>query len=206
VEEVISIKVGDMTLQDAEHEISKELENGERPLWSGIPRQGFLLRHSDAFVIPFSLLWCGFAIHWERSVLAEPAPFFFKLWGVPFVLAGLYFVLGRFFVDARQRGRTAYGLTNRRIVIVSGVLSRSVKSLQLRTLSDVTLNERSDGSGTITFGPSIPWTRGFVHTGRRKFRRYGYEWPGTDSMSPAFEAIGDAKNVYERIRKAQGAA
>ena len=187
-----------MTLQDAEHEISKELENGERLLWSGIPRQGFLLRPSDAFGIPFSLLWCGFAISMERSALAD-APLLFKLWGGLFVLVGLYVVCGRFIVDARQRGRTAYGLTNRRIAIVSGVLSRNVKSLQLRTLSDVTLNERSNGSGTITFGPPIPWTRGF--------HRWGYEWPPrAAAMTPAFEAIGDAKNVYARIRAAQGAA
>jgi hypothetical protein len=184
-----------MTLQDAEREISKELEAGERLLWSGIPRQGFLVRRSDAFLIPFSILWCGFAIYWESGVLSTRAPLFFGLWGVPFVLFGLYFVFGRFILDAKQRGGTAYGLTDRRIAIVSGVLSRSVKSLQLRTLSDVTLDERSNGSGTITFGPSLPWARG-----------YGFAWPGSASMSPAFEAIGDAKNVYARIRTAQGAA
>jgi PH (Pleckstrin Homology) domain-containing protein len=170
-----------MTPQDAAREISGELEAGERLLWSGIPRQGFFLRRRDGLLIPFSILWCGFAINWESTTLATRAPLFFKLSGLPFVLFGLYFVLGRFFVDVRQRGRTAYGLTDRRILIVGGAFSRSVKSLQLRTVSDVTLNERKDGSGTITLGPS----------------------PGSGSTSPEFDTIDDARNVCARVRAAQ---
>ena len=141
-------------------EIERELNSGEKLLWSGRPRQGFRLRPSDAFVIPFSLLWCGFAIFWEASVFKGNAPFFFRLWGVPFVLIGLYIVFGRFFADARTRARTYYGVTSERIIIVSGMFSRQIKSLSLRTLTDVSLTERGDGSGTITFGPQFPYPFG----------------------------------------------
>lgn len=134
--------------------LQREMAPRERLLWSGRPRGGIFLRPSDAYMIPFSLLWGGFAVFWEVGVLTTDAPFFFKLWGVPFVLVGLYIVFGRFFVDARLRGRTYYGVTNERVIIVSGLFSRSVKSLNLRTLTDVTLEEKPDGTGTITFGPS----------------------------------------------------
>src|SRR6476659_2074117 len=94
--------------------INRELTPGERLLWSGQPLPGIRLRASDAFVIPFSILWCGFALFWEFTAVTKGAPFFFMLWGIPFVLAGLYFVFGRFFIDAGTRERTYYGVTSDR--------------------------------------------------------------------------------------------
>src|SRR6266850_4236812 len=73
-------------LNNPASEIERELSSGERLLWSGQPQRGIRLRPSDTFVIPFSLLWCGFAIFWEAGVITTRAPFFFKLWGTPFVL------------------------------------------------------------------------------------------------------------------------
>ena len=173
--------------------IEQQLSSGERLVWSGQPRSGLRLRPSDTFVIPFSLLWCGFAIFWETSVVTTHAPFFFKLWGIPFVLVGLYIVVGRFFVDARTRGRTFYGITSERIIIVSGAFSRQTKSLQLRTLSDISLTERADGSGTITFGPQSPMAQ-----------RLPSGWPGAGNYAaPAFEMIECAKEVYELVRQTQ---
>ena len=54
---------------DATTELSDELESGEKLLWSGRPRQAIVFRSSDIFLIPFSLLWGGFAIFWEAAAL-----------------------------------------------------------------------------------------------------------------------------------------
>ena len=182
---------------EAQMEISRHLESGEALKWAGLPRQGLLLRGSDAFLIPFSLMWGGFAVFWESRVVTSGAPFFFMLWGIPFVLVGLYITVGRFFVDARQRARTFYGLTDKRIVIVSGLVSQSVNSILLKSLSDVTLKERSDRSGTITFGrphPMASWASGM-------------QWPGMGQYQPpAFEMIPDAKAVHDQVLEAQRAA
>src|SRR5262245_42873595 len=99
---------------DAMQVISTELSAGEKLVWSGRPRTGLRLSGADAFLIPFSLVWCGFAVFWEKNALRIGAPDFFRLFGLMFVVVGLYFVFGRFIADAIRRGKTFYGLTPRR--------------------------------------------------------------------------------------------
>ena len=194
---LLGVRRGDTAVNEIPEQIvASQLSAGEKLLWSGRPRQGIMLRPSDAFVIPFSLLWCGFAIFWEAGVINSKAPIMFQLWGIPFVLVGLYFVFGRFIVDARQRARTFYGLTSQRVIIISGIFTRQVKSLNLRTLTDVSLAERSNGLGTISFGAQAPWWVGS-----------GLTWPGMNTqLSPAFEGIDHPRDVYERLRTAQSTA
>ncbi|MFZ0497973.1 MAG: PH domain-containing protein, partial [Steroidobacteraceae bacterium] len=152
---------------------------------------------SDMFMIPFSFLWGGFAIFWETSVLRSNAPGFFALWGVPFVLVGLYMIVGRFFLDAGVRSRTFYGLTNRRAIIISGLFSKTTNSLPLRTLSDISLQERADRSGTIMLGRPQPYS----------YWSSSMRWPGMSQYStPSFEMILDAKRVHDQLLEAQRAA
>lgn len=177
--------------------LDRELSRSEKVLWTGIPRQGMVLRSEDAFFIPFSLLWGGFAVFWEHAVLSRHAPLLFVLWGVPFLLAAVYLVVGRFFLDRYQRTRTYYAVTDERIIIVSGLVNREVKSLPLQTLSEVTLRERSDGLGTITFGPVDP---------RYPMWAGAAGWPGMRKrLPPSFELIPDIRSVYDMIREAQAA-
>jgi hypothetical protein len=172
------------------------LDRDEHLLWSGQPRHGLRFRPQDALLIPFSLLWAGFAVFWEVTAIVSGAPFFFMLWGIPFVLIGCYIVFGRFFVDAHNRARTFYGVTNERILIVSGTFTQRVTSLQLRTLTDVSMSQRGDGSGTINFGPT--------HLGNMFT---GTSWPGTGRYSaPCFDLIEQVREAYDIIRGAQRSA
>lgn len=183
--------------QPIEQILASELSAGERLLWSGSPRKGIALRSSDLFLIPFSILWGGFAFFWEYSVYTSKAPLFFKLWGIPFILVGIYFIFGRFIVEAKQRENISYGLTTQRVIIVTGSRTRKVKSLQLKTLTDLSLSEKSDRTGTITFGPLNPMYAWFGAT----------SWPGMGQhQTPSFDMIENAKMVYEKIRSAQNDA
>jgi hypothetical protein len=181
---------------DCSQVIARELEVSESLLWSGQPRNGIVFRSSDVLLIPFSIMWGGFAIFWETSVIAQgrkgggPMSLFMVLWGIPFVLIGLYMIFFRFIVDARRREHTCYGLTDRRAIIVTGLVGaelapsigtvtslaaglgrRKVKSLDLRTMTDVSMNERADGSGTITFGAQ-----------NQSSYLAGSGWPGSGGM------------------------
>ena len=174
--------------------IRRELGPQESLLWSGQPRKGLAFRSSDLVMIPFSLMWGGFAIVWETMVIRANAPLFMIMWGIPFVLIGLYLIVGRFFVDAKQRSQIHYAVTNERVIIITNFFGRKLKSLSLHTLSEMTLDQKPDGSGTITFGPANTLTQwNMSGLSRRKGQ------PST----PCFEMIQDAKRVYEIIREAQ---
>lgn len=167
--------------------IEPYLASDERLLWQGEPQKGFLVKPSDAFMIPFSLMWGGFAVFWEWSVMKTGGPFFFKLWGIPFVAVGLYMVAGRFVYDALLRDKTQYAVTNQRVLIASGVLRREMKSLDLRNLGEMVLTMSRDERGTIAFGTPV--------VGRKS-------WPGDDGR-PKFEMIERARMVHDLIRTAQ---
>jgi hypothetical protein len=168
------------------------LSVGEYVLWIGRPQQGLMLRAHDLFMIPFSLLWGGFAVVWTLGATAAGGCF--GLFGLPFVAAGCYFIFGRFIVDAYQRANTHYGLTTDRIIIFSEVYGQQIKSLGLETLTEITLNLKSDGTGTIIFGPEHPMNRTYR----------GFYWPGTQqTLSPTFEGVPYARDVYDQIRQAQ---
>ncbi len=115
---------------------------------------------------------------------------FFVLWGIPFVLMGLYFIFGRFITDTRMRARTIYGITDRRVLILSGLIGTTVRAFELRSLSDVSFSERRDGLGTIKFGQEAsPWAN---------------SWPGMRGYTrPVLELIEQPRSVYETIRSAQ---
>jgi Bacterial PH domain len=178
--------------------IRSELSPGEQVLWSGQPRQGVVFRGSDAFAIPFSLLWAGFAVFWLVSAMRTNAPTEFVLFGVPFVLVGIYIVVGRFIVEARQRANTFYAVTAQRVIIASGLFRKTVKSLSLKTISDLSFSQRSDGSGTITFGAQHPFAAMFGGMS---------SWPGAEQyLGPRFDLVPQAREVYEMVRNAQAAA
>jgi hypothetical protein len=203
---------------DPSQVIAQELEAGESMLWSGQPRKGIVFRGSDVFMIPFSLLWGGGAIAFLGATLSQSREggaggpgFVGFLFGIPFLLIALYIMFGRFIVDAIQRDHTCYGVTNHRVIIVTGLVDRQpapdvamvtalvalfsphkVKSLDLRTMSDISMTERLGGSGTITFGPPNPY-------------QYlsGTWWPGMHVFTPSFDLIEQVKSVYRLIRDAQ---
>jgi len=185
-------------MSDATTILKSELGSGERLIWAGQPRQGTIFRPSEIFMTPFALLWGGFAFFWEWQVIQKGAPAFFVLFGIPFVLIGIYLIAGRFILEAKQRERTYYGVTNERVLIISGLLGRKIKSLSLHNLSDLSLTEGSNGEGSVLFGSGAPfssWFSGFS------------AWPGMDAyMAPRFDLIPNAKSVYNTIRNAQRSA
>lgn len=177
--------------ENLQSELRPHLQPGESLLWTGQPKSGLVFRGTDALMIPFSLLWLGFVVFW--MIMAARGSAMFALFAIPFLLVGLYALIGRFIVDARVRSHTTYGITENRIIIKSGVFSKTIKSLNLKTISDIELSERSDRSGTITIGPKTP----SVYWGSSM-----EWWPGLP-QTPQLQLIPDARKVYSQIIELQ---
>jgi len=173
-------------------QITSQLSSNERLLWSGQPRQGIMLQATDLFMIPFSLMWGGFALFWEYTVITSNAPLLFWIWGIPFVLIGLYMIIGRFFLEAQLRAKTFYAVTDERILIVSGIFNSSIKSLKLSNLGELSFTERKNGEGSILFGhnPFANLLGGFSGL------------PGMmNSKLTQFQSIPDAKQIFDLIHQ-----
>ena len=57
--------------------VDRHLSPAERIEWVGRPDPARHLTRSDAFLVPFSIIWGGFAIFWEATAIAGGAgPFF----------------------------------------------------------------------------------------------------------------------------------
>jgi hypothetical protein len=169
-----------------------QLLSGERIVWEGSPYSGLVLRPIEAFLIPFSLLWGGFTVFWNAGVWTTGADLLFKLFGLPFLIAGLYITVGRFLIDMHIRKSTTYFVTNRRVLIARGQTGLKLKSLDIKRLPSLELDERSDGSGSIRFGPSSGWFNGASSFGM---------WQPTFDPTPQFIRVPRVRSVYELIQK-----
>lgn len=125
----------------------------EHLVWSGRPLQGIVFRSADIVLVPFSLFWgAGVAyvslMTWSSPFSGSADEYFIRLWAMPFVLVGLYFVFGRFIHDAAIRKRLAYAVSNQRVMVFR---PRKFKSFDIRRLPKLQLAEYRNGAGTITF-------------------------------------------------------
>lgn len=106
-------------MTDAWNRLRPLLRQGEQLLWVGQPDPRKRFTPADLFLVPFSLMWGGFAVFWEMMAITSGAPPFFGLWGIPFVLIGLYFIAGRFIYKRHRKLKTVYGLTDARAIVSS---------------------------------------------------------------------------------------
>jgi hypothetical protein len=171
------------------------MQPDETILWTGHPDASRLLSSKDLVLIPFSLLWGGFALFWEGLVLSTGVnDVVFPLFGIPFVVAGQYFIWGRFVYKRWDRGRTLYGLTNQRILILRG---RSLQSLFVKEIPGINQLARADGSGSLEFGNLPPAYAFWADTGA--------DFLTQARGAPAFYDIPDVAQVYRLVSEARAA-
>jgi hypothetical protein len=142
-------------VDDPRRQLEPYLRPGEQLLWAGRPDPAVHLTPADVFVIPFSLLWGGFALFWTYSAAAGGAPLPFVLFGVPFVALGLYMLVGRFVYKAQRKRATAYGVTTERVLVAVG--DRSLSDTPVRHQPLTVRSTRSGRHVSAVIGRSGRW-------------------------------------------------
>ena len=150
-----------------------------------------------------------FVLNWKLTLMAlvvtplmafvMKTPWFFKLWGIPFVLVGLYMMVGRFYVDARRRAATFQGITSTSLLFISGRSRRVVQRIPLRDLGPLSLQERGDGSGVIGFSAL---TMGNPAIGGVMSQIQQFVPQKLGNMHVSLEVQEDVRGVYRRLRDA----
>ena len=177
---------------------SGELSPGERVEWSGQPNPAVIFHPSDASMIPFSLLWGGFAVVWFLAAAGIWNPTSFRyhariqgaglIWGGVFVVVGQYMIWGRFLYDRWKKPRTFYALTNRRALIIGhGITGRKVTSVYFEKLALIDKRVRRDGIGSVAFGGAV---RDAWQMGKRRKPR-----------PPTFDDVDEAESVYQHAER-----
>lgn len=175
-----------MAGHSSEAQIAQHLLPDEQLLWSGRPATGLIFRRVDIMLIPSSLMWSLPLL----GVLGGPPMGGFGLLVLPLYLVAIYMTLGRFVVDVVRRQHIIYGLTDRRVIIVSGIWRAKVSIVRLRTNVQVEYRAHAAGRGSIHFGgparrdEALYAAMGVVNT-------------------PCFEHVEGAEAVFRQIQVAQ---
>lgn len=186
-------------------QIEDFLDNGEEILWVGAPPRGVVLRAWDIFLVPFSILWGGFALFWTLIVIVSAisqsegggidvrfTPFL--IIGLVFSLFGLFLIFGRFIVDMTRRASTEYAVTTKRAIILSGFFGRSFDSMPLT--ASLRISVSGERRGSIKFGAGY----GFFDF-MNFSTAFGF-WIGP-SHPFVFEQIENVREVYGIVRGVQ---
>lgn len=140
------------------------LAPGETILWQARPSGAVMWSDLFGFQSMFGLLFAGFAWGWLQAVRWMSAGMnggtegliLFEAVGALFIAVGAYMVIGRIFVEAWQRRRTWYTLTNRAAYLATEVFGRkSLKRIDLRDMNALAL---------VDTAPGTVWLREELHT------------------------------------------
>jgi len=160
-------------------ELAADLLPHESVVWRGAPEAGVRVRLVDVPLIVFGAFF-------TLVSLAFVIPLFPLGLLLPHFWIGLYFLVGRFFVDSKIRAATTYAVTDSRALIVRTWPLRRSSSVNLDTVAEIAMTHHRDGTSTITFGP---------HHGPFTDVTWGFHRPAS------FEAIRDGRHVMELVHQ-----
>lgn len=130
--------------------LQQSLRPGEELLWSGRPDPSVVFTAADLIAVPFSIAWLGIALAWELTAQNVNAPSAFRLIGAPFILIGVYLLVGRFLTRWLGKRKTIYGVTGQRVIVETGSV---LKETPVQGGSMTVRRSRNGRHATVVFEP-----------------------------------------------------
>lgn len=195
----------------------EHLIQGETILWKGQPETSVKFTKADIFLVPFSIINLGgmliigiillpvlIASNSANAANYMFAVFIIALFLIIDVLIGLYLMFGRFIYKRKNKEKTWYLVTNKRVIVINNLWKTKVNSANIDSIPSIQKSIRKDGIGTITFGIN---KKASVFIGGYKFGE-NYGNTGLDffgflnkAQPPTFFDIKDAEKVYRKVQE-----
>jgi hypothetical protein len=133
------------------------LQPGESLLWSGRPDPRAFLTPSDAYLVFFGAIWLTFSVFWEVSAVRGAGSYPFGIFGVPFILIGVWLLVGRPIQVRAIRKRTVYAITDRRAIVLTrrGWVDSPIRD------QPVDVARSRSGRVSVSIGTPVPVTSTF---------------------------------------------
>lgn len=167
-----------------ESEFSNVLMLDEQLLWVGKTqkRAGMKAKGTNAAVMIFPVFWLMFACFW--TAMASIGGGLFGLFGVPFILIGI-FMLKQFLFIGEQK----YAITNQRVLKYAG---KKLSSEMLCNITDITVFDAGNNLGYVKYS---------VIANVYQNSRYGVQ-NGVSGAQNGFLGIEDPHGVYRILSDA----
>ena len=174
---------------DLQLEIKPYLGADEAILWCDKPKKLFVFTMSEVFTTLFGIVWLAFSMFWVISAYFatsgtdDAVARIFTLFGLPFVLIGLYLVIFRHIFSVISRRKTIYALTSKRAVIVHTGRREYMQEFKYKDISNIRIKSDENDLGSIIFLSSPI----HYHRGTGKYA----------NSTSGFFGICDVKKVYK---------
>ncbi len=151
--------------RDASNMIERELDSDEKLLWADVPEARRMMIPAIPIVL-FGLGWNAFIINfiymWNNGQQNVQGPgglfgmqgILGNMFFIPFIAVGIGTLVAPIWMY-RSAKNTAYGISDRRVLIVTQSWSRKVQSFCPKDVSEIQRIERNDGSGDLILGRQI---------------------------------------------------
>lgn len=136
----------------------------EALLWTGKPTKEIKLLPAEKFNMLFGIIWTIFSLFWitmatigamSASEDSLTISLVFPLFGIPFLIVGIYFIFIAPIRGRNRRKNMEYALTNKRILILYQGKNTILQAFKYSEIQNINFASDADDVGCVTFTNTV---------------------------------------------------